>query len=89
MGVEELPPGIDGMLFVFDDERPRSFWMLNTLIPLDIWWFDAGGVLLGSTFMEPCTTDPCPSYPSPGPTKWALETAAGEFEFPSGSILRP
>jgi hypothetical protein len=25
-----------GMLFVFDDESDRSFWMKNTLIPLDI-----------------------------------------------------
>ena len=26
----------EGMLFVFHEEQPRSFWMRNTYIPLDI-----------------------------------------------------
>lgn len=30
-----------GMLFVFDREEQQCFWMKNTLIPLDIIWFDA------------------------------------------------
>ena len=29
-----------GMLFVFPDERPRSFYMKNTSIPLDIIYID-------------------------------------------------
>jgi len=32
---DELPRN-RGMLFVFPDERRRSFWMKNTRIPLDI-----------------------------------------------------
>lgn len=35
MGVEELPKD-EGMLFVYDDEEDRQFYMKNTLIPLDI-----------------------------------------------------
>jgi uncharacterized membrane protein (UPF0127 family) len=35
MYVQNLPPD-DGMLFIFNDETVRTFWMKNTLIPLDM-----------------------------------------------------
>lgn len=35
MDVRSLPEQY-GMLFIFDDEQPRSFWMANTPLPLDI-----------------------------------------------------
>ncbi len=35
MNVYEMPFDT-GMLFIFDDEQPRSFWMVNTPISLDI-----------------------------------------------------
>ncbi len=35
MDVNELPPD-KGMLFIFDDNRKRSFWMANTPLSLDI-----------------------------------------------------
>lgn len=71
-----------GMLFVFTDERPLSFWMKNTLVPLDIIYFAADGSFVSTTTMEPCTADPCRSYPSSGPARYALEMPAG---FMSGS----
>ncbi len=35
MNVEELPDN-SGMLFIFDNDQSRSFWMANTPLPLDI-----------------------------------------------------
>lgn len=40
MFVTHLPEN-EGMLFVFDQEEPQSFWMKNTLIDLDIVFIDA------------------------------------------------
>ncbi|HEU4894620.1 MAG TPA: DUF192 domain-containing protein [Acidimicrobiia bacterium] len=87
--VESLPAGLDGMLFVFGEERPATFGMADTVIPLDIWWFDGDGTLIGSTTMEPCPEASCPSYPSPGEVSWALETLAGEWRFAPGAALVP
>ncbi len=34
-----------GMLFVFEDSAPRSFWNQDTLIPLDVIFIDQGRVV--------------------------------------------
>jgi uncharacterized membrane protein (UPF0127 family) len=85
--VETLPPGIEGMLFVFGEARTATFGMRDTLIPLDIWWFDGDGRLLGSAEMSPCVAEPCAGYGSPGEVAWALETPAGEEDFAPGDSL--
>lgn len=71
-----LPDGT-GMLFQFDGEEDVTFWMKNTLIPLDILFFDANGSFVSGTTMVPCQADPCPLYASEEPTKTALEVPAG------------
>ncbi len=42
-----------GMLFVFRSPGQRSFWMHNTLIPLDIGYFTADGMLREVYPMQP------------------------------------
>lgn len=51
-----------GMLFLFDKAGPRSFWMRNTRIPLDIGYFDASGILLEIHSLYPYDETPVKSY---------------------------
>jgi uncharacterized membrane protein (UPF0127 family) len=37
----------EGMFFVFDEEAPLSFWMHNTLIPLDMVFIRSDGTVAG------------------------------------------
>lgn len=84
-------PHKHGMLFVFDDLAPRSFWMKNTRIPLDIFYFDDQLTLVSvSENTRPCRTPRCPAYPSAGPAKYVLELNAGlarELEVKVGDKL--
>lgn len=66
----------EGMLFVFESEQPLSFWMKNTLIPLDIAYADIDGVIFQIEQMEPQTLTP---HPSSRYAKYALEVNHGWF----------
>jgi uncharacterized protein len=57
----ELAPN-RGMLFVFSPPRPVSFWMKNTLIPLDMVFVSNGVVKYIGEKIPPCQQDPCPGY---------------------------
>lgn len=84
-----LPPGIDGLLFVFASSDPVAFHMRGVTLALDIWWFDDAGVMIGSARMEPCITRTCEVYESPAAVRWALETPANAIDIPFGATLIP
>jgi len=66
----------DGMLFVYAQEAPRSFWMENTSIPLSIAYLDLSGRILNIEHMIPFDRSPVPSA---GPALYALEVNQGWF----------
>jgi len=66
-----------GMLFLFQQAEPLTFWMKDTLMPLDIIFFDPQGKVIGTDSMVPCESDPCLRYTSTGPANIALEVSAG------------
>lgn len=65
-----------GMIFVFDTEEVRSFWMQDTFIPLDIAYLDANARIIDIQQMEPETTR---LHTSSGPAMFALEVPQGWF----------
>jgi len=88
----EALPQDHGMLFVFEREQPLAFWMKNTLIPLDILYFDDSLRLVSiSADTPPCRTPYCPNYPSARPARYVLELNAGHaqaLQLEPGAVLR-
>ncbi len=70
-----------GMLFVFLTEQNQSFWMKNMHISLDIIFITTDKHVLDVyQSAPPCITDPCVSYMSNAPIRYALEVNAGFSE---------
>ena len=64
-----------GMIFVFDIDAPREFYMKNTLIPLDIVYVNSGGSVVSIKHGKPL--EESPTIPSDGPMKYAIELSGG------------
>ena len=69
-------PADHGMLFVFAQPQPLSFWMRNTYIPLSIAYIDAEGRILNVVEMAPRSDA---THPSRGEALYALEMRKGWF----------
>jgi len=66
-----------GMLFIFETEGLYSFWMKNTLIPLDMIWIGQNFNIVHIEHAVPCTTEPCESYTPDTPAKYVVEAVSG------------
>lgn len=75
-----------GMLFVFPQPQPLRFWMKDTLIPLDIIFFNADGSFNSVHKNAPPCKLPadisslCPIYPSQGPAQYVVELNGGTLD---------
>ena len=82
MGQQRIPDDY-AMLFVFDSEATRSFWMKGTLIPLDILFLNSNGVVVDVQTMTPqpgASDGELIVYRSAGPARYAMEMNAGLAE---------
>ena len=78
----ESLPADHGMLFIHERLDWQAYWMKNTLIPLDILYFDEDRRLVTQQrAVPPCKPGTaCISYPSDAPALYVLELNAGEAE---------
>jgi len=72
---ESLPEN-HGMLFIFPDEQPRSFWMKDTGLPLSIAFARRDGTIVGIADLEPYSKR---AVSSRLPARYALEMSRGWF----------
>lgn len=72
----------EGMLFVYPRDEPRTFWMKDCLIPLDIAFLDRAGYVLNVATLPPgagLADADVRRASSSGPARFVLETNAGWF----------
>lgn len=77
---EKLPEN-QGMLFIFDEERKYSFWMMNMKINLDMIWLDSNGKVVhivedAAPCIDSAHTSQC-TYNPDEPAKYVLEVNSG------------
>lgn len=65
----------EGMLFAFPEDAEHSFWMRNTLIPLDMLFLDSGGRIVGIVAMAPPKS--ADSRTVGVPSRYVLEVPGG------------
>lgn len=62
-----------GMLFSFNVDASYSFWMKNTLIPLDIIFISKDFDIVEIIHAEPCEEEPCEKYDTEKYSRYILE----------------
>jgi len=66
-----------GMIFVFDSDEYHSFWMKNTIIPLDMLWINSSNQVVHIEHAVPCRMDPCRLYTPGRKARYVLEVNGG------------
>jgi uncharacterized membrane protein (UPF0127 family) len=77
------PSGDNGMLFIYDDDQPLSFWMKGVKFGLDIIFFDSTMQYIDHHTMEPgheVEERNLPKYQSKKPARFAVELPSGWCE---------
>lgn len=80
MLADSAPSEKEGILFIYDEPMPLSFWMKNVKFPLDIIFFDSDLKYIGHDSMLPHgeeSDDDLPRYSSKSPARFAVEVCAG------------
>lgn len=72
---DSVPDGT-GMLFVYYEDRPLTFWMKNTKVPLSIAFIASDGIIVDILDMQPYSLAGVPSSRS---VRYALEVPQGWF----------
>ncbi len=79
MGRARLPENA-GMLFVFEEDARRFFWMKNTRVPLSLAFIDSAGRVVELVHLRPHIPGTrIPSYASRRKVRWVLEVNQGWF----------
>ena len=75
----EKMPADSGMLFIFENEQPLSFWMKNTYLDLSIAYIGKDKKIIDIIDMKATSSlqTSYPSYPSSKPAMYALEMNQG------------
>ncbi|UPV76485.1 DUF192 domain-containing protein (plasmid) [Halorussus limi] len=69
-----------GMVFAYENAKQVSFWMKNTLVPLDMIFVAPNGTVLNVEHAEPqpnASTSELETYPSDGQAKYVVELPRG------------
>ncbi len=70
-----------GMLFIFEEESIKSFWMKNMKFSIDIIWLDREKRIIHiERRVPPCPEEPCPTYSSRFTIMYVLEIKAGSAD---------
>ena len=71
-----------GMLFIFPKKGIYSFWMKNTLIPLDMIFINDNKIvhIVKKAVIDPKNNSPLPIYTPPTEANYVLEINSGQAE---------